>query len=804
MIPTSKAARVIACTAGGILLGLACASLSGCDLFVSPAARIERASKLIEKGDFRAADIELRNALRKDPDNARARTLMARTAYWRGDAVGANLELERALSLGVAPASVGRLRADILRALGRYPKLAAVAQDPGSGLSAYERSMFRGYAELGQGDATTALASFTDAVNDARGPALAEALAAQAVGYVAVGAVGAALSAFERVLSIDPAYVPALVARANLWLRSGDFPLAEASLTKASKMPSLGSQPVADRVAMFGILCESQIGQGRFAEARNSLKQIDRLAPGSPLVAYLGGRIDLATGRTADAISQLERAVQGAPDFHQARMVLGLAQLEQGNFALAENELQRVVNAAPDNVEARQLLAQAQLRQGRVDAAATVLEPALEAAALQGLPSLLNLGRLEAQAGRGETARLAFERALAADPKSGAAYLGLASLAEAQGDVDGARQWLERWRTGDRTAAQPRLLLARGAFRARDPAAGHALLAEAVGCDPESATVASAAGFVLAEARLYDEALGQFRRAATIDPRDPVYPLQSARAQLALGQGAAARQSLERALVLKPDWLPAVLLLVQVDLRERRVQSALARAASLQKNPDSAAIGYLVQGDILLLTGQAKGAETAYANSARPRASLEAAFGQGRARLAAGVVRPAEPIEAWVREHPADAAARLALAQVYQATGSAAAAVAEYEKALELRPGTLVALNNLAWLYGERGDPRAVAVARQAVAAAPGVGSIADTLGWILVQQGQIDEGLKYVQQAHDLDRENPEIAYHLGVALLKAGRKSDAKPPLDQAISGGGTAPWAAAARAARAAAGP
>ncbi|MFO1407112.1 MAG: tetratricopeptide repeat protein [Steroidobacteraceae bacterium] len=785
------------------LVLLASMGLSGCDLFVSPAARVERATALIAKGDYRSADIELRNALRKDPDNRRARALMARTAYWRGDAMGADVELERALSLGIDPASVGRLQADILRAVGKYAELAALAQRPGSGLGAYERSMFRGYAELGEGDVPAAQAAFTDAVTAARGVAVAEASTAQALGFIAAGDLQSALAAFDRALSVDPAYLPALVARANLWLRNGDFPLAESSLAKVTKWPSLASQPVADRVGLFDILCEAQLGQGKFADARHSLEQLDRLVPGSPLAAYLGGRIDLASGKTAEAISQLEQAIRGAPDFHQARMVLGLAQLQQGNFALAENELQRVVQVAPDNVEARQLLAEAQLRQGHVDAAATVLEPALQAAARQGLPSVLDLGRLEAAAGRGDVARQAFEQALESDPKSGAAYLGLASLAESQGDVDAARGWLERWRAADPAVAQPRLLLARGAFRGRDPTAGHAMLAEAVAAEPGSATVAGAAGFVLMEGHLYDEALGQFRRAATLDPRDPVYPLQAARAQLALGQSSAARQSLERSLVLKPDWVPAVLLLMQVDLRERRVQSALARAVGLQKSPDSAAIGYLAQGDILLSTGQARGAETAYAESARQRASLEAAIGQGRARLASGAARPAQPIESWVREHPNDVAARLALAQVQQAAGAVPAAIAEYEKALELRPGTLLALNNLAWLYGEQGDPRAEAMARRAVAAAPGVGSIADTLGWILVRNGNLDEGLKYVQQAHDLDRENPEIAYHLGVALLKAGRKVEARTALDQAISAGGNASWVPAARAARAEAG-
>jgi len=164
------------------------------------------------------------------------------------------------------------------------------------------------------------------------------------------------------------------------------------------------------------------------------------------------------------------------------------------------------------------------------------------------------------------------------------------------------------------------------------------------------------------------------------------------------------------------------------------------------------------------------------------------------------VPAPEQPLAAWVKAHPNDASARLELAQVLQVTGRVDAALAEYEAVLRQRPDALVALNNLAWLYGERGDPRAVDVARRAVAIAPGAGPVLDTLGWSLVQAGQLDEGLKYVQQAHDLDRENPEIAYHLGVALLKSGRAADARAPLDRAIAAGGDAPWVAAARAARA----
>ena len=754
----------------GAWLLVGCGLLAGCDLFVSPDQRVEKAARLIEQGDYRAADIELRNALQKAPDHARGRALLARTTFWRGDAVAAERELERALAAGVPPAEVARLRADLLRALGRYADLEVYARSNDSGLDASDRAMMLGYAQLGLGQLDSARASFSAAVAAATGHARAEALAAEAVGQAAAGDTAGALASLDAAIEAAPGDLQVATVRANLLVQLGEFAQVEALMTPLLAAPAVDRTPVAERVAAYDALCEALLGQGKLDDAGRCVDRLAQVVPGAPLVGYLKGRMALAQGHPDEAINLLQQAVRGAPEFLPARMVLGLANLAQGNFAQAETELQRVVQGAPDNIEARQLLAQSQLRQGRVDAAATVLEPALAVAAREGLPALASLGQLEIQAGREDSARRAYQAAIEANP----------------------------------SAPQPRLLLARLEFRGHNPVAGRALVAEAVSLSPSSAAVADAAGMVLLEAGLYDEALGQFRRASTLDERNPAHLLGAARAQLALGMSAAGRQSLERALLLRPNWPPAVVLLVQVEMRERRVPAALTLAGGLQKDPSTAPLGYLIEGDILLSTGQSARAEQAYAASARARPSREAAVGQARARVQGKVAAPEQPLAAWVKANPSDASARLELAQVLQVTGRADAAVAEYETVLRQRPDALIALNNLAWLYGERGDPKAIEVARRAVAIAPGAAPVLDTLGWSLVQAGQLDEGLKYVQQAHDLDRENPEIAYHLGVALLKSGRAADARAPLDRAIATGGDAPWVAAARAARAQAGP
>lgn len=909
----------------------ACALVAGCDLFVSPQQRVERAAALIQKGDYEAAAIELRNALRKEPDNARGRLLLARTELWAGDPAAAGENLERAVAAGAKPAETARLNAEIRKALGQYQALATYAARPTPGLQEYERLMFLGYAQLGLSKVDAALASFDAAVRAAgTGLPVAEARSAQAAGLAASGDVQGALSILDSVLAARPDYRPAALSKANLLLRRGDYAEAEQILSALNSGGQRSRVGVAERVTVLVSLGEVRLGQRKLAEAGQSVRELAALLPDSPVTTYMQGRLALAQGQVAVAITELQKTVRDAPALMPGHVMLGVAYLSQGNAAQAEAEFLQALEEAPDNVEVRKLLAQAQIRQGRADSAALALAPALEAGsrdpgvyalagqarlmqgdreagnallervlaenpdsprlrlemagtylatgdpqraldlvgsvpddvggdakkqiqflalaagkdkaaaklaidtlvrknpkdarllnlaaawlanqgdvagarayldqALAVVPAdsrtLVNLGRLDMRARRNEEASKSFQSALVSDPKNGDAYLALAAMADSAGDKVGVARWLADWSKADPAAAQPRLLLARIAFRDKDPRQGHGLVDESLKLVPNSASVEAAAGQVLMDAGLYDEALGHFRNAARIDARDPTYLFGAARAQLAMEQRGAARDSLNRALALRPNWVPATVLLAQIELKERRVDAALSLADGFKKDAAGAPTGYLLEGDIRLAVGQAAQAADAYAESTKLHPSAEAAIGESRARRVARLPRPAEPLLAWLERSPDDARVRLELAQTYMADGGTGDAIREYERVLQVQPDNLIALNNLAALYGERGDPRAEPLARQALAMAPRSGPIADTLGWILFKSGNVDESLKILEQAHDLDNKNPEITYHLGAALLKAGRKSEARAALASAVDGGSTAPWVSEAR--------
>lgn len=148
------------------------------------------------------------------------------------------------------------------------------------------------------------------------------------------------------------------------------------------------------------------------------------------------------------------------------------------------------------------------------------------------------------------------------------------------------------------------------------------------------------------------------------------------------------------------------------------------------------------------------------------------------------------------RESPQDAETRLALASLLLNRKQYKAAAEHYLVVNKSHPGSLIVLNNLAWALHEAGDPRAPTYAEQAFKLAPDNPSVMDTLGWILVQQGQTARGLKLLQQALSKKPDAAEIQWHLAAAYAKSGDHSRAKGELERLLASGMAFPQEAEAR--------
>jgi predicted Zn-dependent protease len=108
-----------------------------------------------------------------------------------------------------------------------------------------------------------------------------------------------------------------------------------------------------------------------------------------------------------------------------------------------------------------------------------------------------------------------------------------------------------------------------------------------------------------------------------------------------------------------------------------------------------------------------------------------------------------------------------------------------------------MSLNNLAWIYHQSKDPRALEYAEKAFQLASENPAIQDTLAWILVEKGEIDRALPILEKAALQLPDNATVQYHYAHALVKAGNQAKARQILGKITAGGIDFPEIEAARA-------
>lgn len=614
----------------------------------------------------------------------------------------------------------------------------------------------------------------------------------------------AALNHLRRVLAAAPDHRDSLNQAARLHFQQREYGAAEHLLRRLLKLEPTDT-------AALRMLEATQLAAGRFDPAAYDFGNLEQLPTQDPRMLALLGAALLRGGNIDASVRTLDAAADAEPESVAVERQLLMAKLAAGKFddVLAAAERLREkgdTTAAPDLLLVGAHLGRRDPLAARKAAQALVTRTGEDAFAHN------LLAFVEEAAGATDAARASYLRALEIDPAHDGARLNLARLDLAAGDRAGARarytevleqhadhpqaldglalialqeqqpaRAMELWQQSRRAnpdALRPRLLLAQQARQAGRADEALEFAREAWQVAPYAPGAQLEYCISLLAVNQNDEALPIARGLAKRFPADGKLARLLAISLARTGDAAGLRELLGDMVAAAPDNLDARVALARLAVQEGRVSEVESLTDDIARLPNGAAAADELRGDAALLARDPARASAAYAKAFVREPTRELMLKLDGAERSAG--QDKGRLVTWLTGHPDDEQVRALLAARLQAQGDDTAAIAEFERVLSAAPDSPVVRNNLAWLYRKIGDGRALEMARSAFELAPRRAEVADTYGWILLEEGSHEQALKVLEQALELAPKNPDIRYHRASALERTGRDEEALRELE------------------------
>lgn len=620
-----------------------------------------------------------------------------------------------------------------------------------------------------------------------------------------------ALESLQQVLRAAPDHMPSVLLAGAVQFSMGSMPQAEQHLRKylekdpgnlyarkllaSTLMKSGQTQAVItvltpalkenqQDVQLLALMGEVYMQAGDYTQATDYFSRASALAPKAAELHTALGMSRLAQGENERATAEMETAVRLDTQSPKSGIMLVMTQLRLKEYDKALAAAKAIEKNQPDNPLAQNLQGAAYL--GKKDFAsararfekALLIDPA-------NFPATVNLAELDLQDKQPDTAKKRFAALLAKDKKNAQVMTALAKLAVSQGQLKEATGWLEQASAENPEALEPSLQLIAHYLNIGEKKQALLLAKKLQGANSANPDFLDS----LAQAQFANDdkpsALDSYAKLATLRPDSALVQMRIASIHMSMKNLPEAADALKKALVLQPDYLDAQLSLAAVEAGRGNQEQALSIARQIQKHDRKSPVGYELEGNLLMQHPEQAARAYEQALAITPSGPLLVKWHvalsqagkrkQGDARLAG-----------WLKEHPNDAAPRLYQAGLYLADKQNRAAIEQYQIVLKQAPNYIPALNNLAWLYQQEKDGRALEYAEKANQLAPDSPATQDTLGWILVEQGSnVARGVALLQKASGIAPEDAEIRYHLAQALLKSGDKSRARKELEQLLAG-------------------
>jgi cellulose synthase operon protein C len=727
------------------VIAAAAVSLFACPVAYADesAASIKQAEQQVAKGDLKAAEIELRNAIRQTPQDPALHARLADVYLQLGDVASAEREARTARERNGSEADYLPVLADALLRQEKFADLLDMVQpdDREPALESKVRTAL-GTAEAGLRDRDKAEKLLREAVTldpSAIRPKI------QLARLLTTTKPQDADKFIDEAIAANPHSAEALQVKGEMLRTRGDQEGALRLLDDALKIDPKNLLAHLSRANV-------NIAEGKYKAADEDLDPILKASPNNYLASYLRG-LELAKQQQYAAADRIfDRISPAFPTFWTGYYLQGATKLALGQYAQAETILGKYLTHVPGDMRAARLIATAALQQRAPSRAIEYLKPVVDKNQPDAA-TLTVLGNAYMADHKPDLALQQYEKAAVLEPENQAikTRVGISEIDVGEGQQGLAT--LEQAFATDAGApiAGPTLVI--NELRAGRLDKADEIADSLIKRDAKNPIYQTLLGVVRVSRQDYSGAESAFRAALQINPELPATTRDLAQLYLATGRTDEAKKTYDDLLAKKPDDVTGLLGLADIYINQKKwpeATDAINRARTAAANDPGPGLKLI---SLYELRQDWKGATAVAAElAAQFPGDINVLQAQGEAQLGAGDI---------------------------------SGAVASYKRAHELAPNSMPILSRyLALLNSAKYYVEAREVLQDATARSPGNTALKADL---IRVDAEIDGLDAAVSKARALAQQDPKTdVYDLVSAELyeKAGRSADAVGVLEKAVA--------------------
>jgi putative PEP-CTERM system TPR-repeat lipoprotein len=747
-------------------------------------ALLMKGAGLLQRKDFAAATPIIEKALAEHPQDAAAWFMRGSLHHAQGQLEAAITDYRRAADVDPGYSRALLAESQALLGLGQPEKAAAIlGQLRKTQPLSLEAHFFyaRAMAALGRRDeAVAGLDAALDLVNRVTPDDLAsfpdQLKLAALVKYESRDYEGA-LGFLERYAETNPDDRAAQKQLARLYAKLDKAPDALRLLSRLR-----ANEP--DDLGLLVIMGDLHGELGDFLAADRYYRLAMEGAENDPALLARLGYSKWRQGESAAAIGMFRRLIDedqetGGP----VSIFLGLLYLSNGQYEEASRLADAMVDKQPGNLVARNLQAIVSIATGDRSKGRRQLQAILEEDPTF-RPAHLNLAKLDIKEERYAEASRRLDRLSGESPDDVSTLRERARLAVLQGDRAAAIRELEKIRENHPRSMQAMIDLTQLYLQSGREEDALRLALDLEREVPDNVKVKLNLASVRSHRNELAPARNLLETASRLAGSNPQHLVSVASQYRQIGDFETSETLLRRVLESRPDSIKARREFAMLLIRQGQYDGAAAQvSAALNDKPLDTGLTTLLA-DIRMAQRNTGEASRLYRQALERDYDAVVVTKLHRALYLGGQQEEAfSEIKAWHEKDPNDALLTQVLADHHKLRGDDDEALRLYKRLVDIVPNSALAHNNLANLLLPIDAEQAFSMALRAYELAPEDPFVLDTLGWMLVQLGELERGLSHLREAVARDSQSPSFRFHLAVALEEYGNKAEARHQLRRAL---------------------